>query len=54
MFGAIFPKNPYIGQIFYHAGLQKTFEYTERDRLAMMINCHTDYCEWKDITEELD
>lgn len=54
MFGVIFPKNPYIGQIYYDPDLERTFEYVERDRLAVMVNCHSDWCVWKDITEELD
>ena len=42
MFGVIFPKNPYIGQIYYDPDLERTFEYVERDRLAVIVNCHSD------------
>ena len=49
-----FPNNPYEGQIFYDPDIDKTFEYVERDRLAVMVNCHSDWCEWKDITDELN
>ena len=31
MFGVVFPKNPYIGQIFYDVDLKRTFEYVEKD-----------------------
>tara|TARA_R100000654_G_scaffold37352_1_gene62952 strand:- start:1116 stop:1280 length:165 start_codon:yes stop_codon:yes gene_type:complete len=53
MYGVVFPKNPYIGQIFYDASLKRTFEYVEKDFLKVMVNRHTDWCEWKDITDEL-
>ena len=49
-----FPNNPYIGQIFYDPDLKRTFEYVEKDFSKIMINCHSDWCEWKDITDELE
>ena len=54
MFGVVFPKNPYIGQIFYEPNLKKTFQYVEKNFFKIMIDSHTDWCEWKDITNELE
>tara|TARA_R100000234_G_scaffold71494_4_gene43980 strand:- start:294 stop:458 length:165 start_codon:yes stop_codon:yes gene_type:complete len=53
MFGVVFPKNPYISQIFYDVDLKRTFEYVEKDFSKVMVNCHADWCEWKDITDQL-
>ena len=42
----LFPKNPYLGQIYYDLATQRTFEFIER------FNGKDDFCSWIDITEK--
>ena len=46
------PKNPYVGQIFYHPDTEKTYEFCECTKTDVLTGLVTDSPCWIDITDK--
>ena len=52
MYLVTFPKNPYVGQIFYHPESERTYEFCETTRTDELTGIVHESATWFDITEK--
>tara|TARA_Y100000992_G_C21144755_1_gene433156 strand:- start:69 stop:239 length:171 start_codon:yes stop_codon:yes gene_type:complete len=52
MYLVTFPNNPYVGQIFYHAESERTYEFCETTRTDHETGNIIESASWFDITEK--
>ena len=52
MYLVTFPKNPYVGQIFYHPKSERTYEFCETTRTDLETGMVTVSAIWFDNTEK--
>ena len=52
MYLVTFPKNPYVGQIFYHPESERTYEFCETLRKNQETGEMIESANWIDITEK--